>query len=64
MGKGFEDGGETDDWSSRLHGFQREERSRFKGVCYSTSLAGVNAPWGDKQEISRFPFPESHTASL
>jgi hypothetical protein len=40
MGNGFEDGGETDDWSSRVHGFK--ERSRFKGVSYSTSLAGVN----------------------
>lgn len=42
MGKGFEDGGETDDWSSRAYGPKREEHSRFKGVCYSTSLAGVN----------------------
>ncbi|KAH8977292.1 hypothetical protein EDB86DRAFT_3167686 [Lactarius hatsudake] len=34
--------GETDDWSSRAYGPKREEHSRFKGVCYSTSLAGVN----------------------
>ncbi|KAI9461071.1 hypothetical protein F5148DRAFT_1215787 [Russula earlei] len=42
MTRGFEHGGETVDWSSHVHGPKREEHSRFKGVCYSTSLAGVN----------------------
>jgi hypothetical protein len=45
-------------------GPKREEHSRFKGVCHSTSLAGVNDLGGRRTGDQQIPLPRGSVASL